>query len=404
MKVTSTSRNTASVEDIVLRENQVTRLIFRPLLLNNERDQRASLKGTFVFQRKGKSQQWEDHRILDLNRLKADEWIKLELSSREVLQLYQELGTLYALYDEEGIPRGEVEYVRAASGLAALLNTSDQQFGQLLHESDSSGQVLLERILNWFTSNPNPALVLDQLESLDAEQLSRLSSLAGLQALKAILQVWNDNQTSNDEEFWQKCLEESGFVLTQVFAFPVVILKGKAYVGGKIATNRGGRIVDFFLKNAITHNAALVEIKTPMTPLLHRQAYRDNTYSISNEVSGAIVQVLSYRQSLMTNYLSLRYGGNQVMTFEAFEPAAIVIAGNLARELRDRAKRSSFELFRSQLKHVQLITYDELFAKIAALVRLLESGDAASEEETSQEVDWDIPLEATFSQEEDIPF
>ena len=404
MKVTSTSRNSASVDDIVLRENQVTRLVFRPLLVNNEQDQRASLKGAFVFQRKGQSQQWEDHRTLALNRLKAGEGIKLELSSKEVLQLYQELGSLYALYDEEGIPSGEVEYVRAASGLAALLKTSDKEFEQLLQESGNNGQELLERILNWIISKPNPARILDHLESLDAEQLSRLSSLAGLQALKAILQVWNDNQTSNDEEFWQKCLEESGFVLTQVFAFPVVILKDKAYVGGKIATNRGGRIVDFFLKNAITHNAALVEIKTPMTPLLHRPAYRDNTYSISNEVSGAIVQVLSYRQSLMTNYLSLRDGEDEQMTFEAFEPAAIVIAGNSARELSIRAKRRSFELFRSQLRHVQLITYDELFAKIAALVRLLESGDAASEEETPQEVDWDVPVEVMFSQEDDIPY
>ena len=189
MKVTSTSRNSASVDDIVLRENQVTRLVFRPLLVNNEQDQRASLKGAFVFQRKGQSQQWEDHRTLALNRLKAGEGIKLELSSKEVLQLYQELGSLYALYDEEGIPSGEVEYVRAASGLAALLKTSDKEFEQLLQESGNNGQELLERILNWIISKPNPARILDHLESLDAEQLGRLSSLAGLQALKAILQL-----------------------------------------------------------------------------------------------------------------------------------------------------------------------------------------------------------------------
>ena len=388
----------------MLRENQVTRLVFRPLLVNNAQDERASLKGTFVFQRKGASQQWEDHRILDLNRLKADEWIKLELSSQEVLQLYRELGSLYALYDEEGIPRGEVEYIRASLGLATLLKTSDKQFEQLLQDSGNNGQELIEKILNWFLSKPNPARILARLESLDVEQLGRLSSLAGLRALKAILQVWNDNQNSDDEEFWQKCLGERGFVLTQVFASPVVILKGTAYVGGKLATNRGGGIVDFLLKNSITHNAALVEIKTPVTALLNRQAYRDNTHSISNEVSGAIAQVLSYRHSLMVNYSTLRDGEDREMTFEAFEPAAIVIAGNSARELNSRTKRRSFELFRSQLKHVQLITYDELFAKIAGLVRLLESGDAASEEDTFQEVDWGFREEAPFSPEDGIPF
>ncbi|MFN2576412.1 MAG: hypothetical protein ABR607_01845 [Pyrinomonadaceae bacterium] len=58
---------------------------------------------------------------------------------------------------------------------------------------------------------------------------------------------------------------ENSFVLEQVFSWPCSIVKDKAYVGGKNVTNTGGKIVDFLLKNRLTQNAALIEIKTPTT-------------------------------------------------------------------------------------------------------------------------------------------
>ena len=49
MKVASISRNSAIVDDIVLRETKPTRLVFKPLLVNNERDEQASVKGAFML-------------------------------------------------------------------------------------------------------------------------------------------------------------------------------------------------------------------------------------------------------------------------------------------------------------------------------------------------------------------
>jgi len=398
MRVVSTSRNTASVEDIMLRETTTSRLVFRPLLVNNELDGKASIKGCFVFQRKGRSQQWEDHKDLDFSRLKAQEWIKLDLHSEELLKLFRELNALYELHDKEGIHRGEFAYVRATKGLAHLLATPDRQFDSLLEDESDQGQQLLIKLLNWFLSKPDQEGILHSIEGLDAEQLSRLSEMAGLRVLREILEIWNDNQDNSDEEFWQKCLGENGVILSQVFPYPVVIVEDKAYVGNKLITNKGGKIVDFLLKNEVTHNAVLVEIKTPMTALLSRKEYRDNVYSISTEISGAITQVLGYRQSLIANYPLLRDEENEELSFEAFEPAMIIIVGNSARELTNKAKRRSFELFRSQLRHVQLITYDELFAKISALIHLLEGKD-------SELAKYGLPEAGGFILEEDnIPF
>ena len=58
--------------------------------------------------------------------------------------------------------------------------------------------------------------------------------------------------------------------------------------------------------------------------------------------------------------------------FEVFDPPLFVIAGSWAR-LDSPTKRRSFELFRNGLSNVQLVTFDELFDKMRAMVAQLES-------------------------------
>ena len=62
-QVTATSAKSAIVGDIILdeielRQNEKTRLIFRPQIVDNIHDASASVKGRFLFQRKGKNGSW----------------------------------------------------------------------------------------------------------------------------------------------------------------------------------------------------------------------------------------------------------------------------------------------------------------------------------------------------------
>lgn len=403
VKVTSTSRNTAAVDDIELRETTTTRLVFRPLLVNNAKDEEAAIKGSFIFQRKSRTAKWEDYKELDLTRLKAEEWIRLELHSDEVLALFHELRALYELYEQEGIPQGEVSYLRAATGAAALLNASDKDIELLLEDSAGQGQELVLRFLSWFLDRPDRENMLGLLEGLDTEQLGHLSELAGLKALRGVIDIWNANQTNGEEEFWQKSLGANGFVLSQVFPVPVIIVEDKAYVGGKQVTNRGGNIADFLLKNEISQNAILVEIKTPVSPLLSNKSYRQEVFGPSAEITGAIAQALNYRQHLIENAHSLK-NPEEGLDFDAFEPTVVIIAGNYI-ELADRARRRSFELFRAQLRNVQLITYDELFGKVASLMEVLQGTIKDSSQDDDYGVgDWMSNENTPVAEEDDIPF
>ena len=98
VSVSPTSKNSALSDEIILRETMTSRLVFRPLIINNIHDAKASVKGTFIFQRKNRKDQWEDHRDLPLSSLKATEWVKLEIKSDELLILIKRINELYNLH------------------------------------------------------------------------------------------------------------------------------------------------------------------------------------------------------------------------------------------------------------------------------------------------------------------
>ena len=87
IKIKSTSKNSAIGSDILLRTTTTTRLLFKPEIVNNPHNKNASVRGTFIFQKKGRNNSWEDYKNLDLTKLKASEWVQIELKSEEVFKL-----------------------------------------------------------------------------------------------------------------------------------------------------------------------------------------------------------------------------------------------------------------------------------------------------------------------------
>ncbi|MCP3659104.1 MAG: hypothetical protein GY830_01790 [Bacteroidetes bacterium] len=70
IKTKSTSRDSLEVSDIILREEKTSKLLFRPLIVNNKKKIDASVKGWFIFQKKGINDEWEDYSNFKLSQLK----------------------------------------------------------------------------------------------------------------------------------------------------------------------------------------------------------------------------------------------------------------------------------------------------------------------------------------------
>ena len=181
-----------------------------------------------------------------------------------------------------------------------------------------------------------------------------------------ILHRWDSNKTNADEGFWQITFRENVYAISQVFAAPLILIQEAAYVGGMNVDRQHAKLVDYLFSQESSQEAVLVEIKTPATKLLGTK-YR-GTYRPSGELSGAVMQALDYRRTLSKNLTAVVDGTSHKLS--AFAPKCVVIIGNGALELDSDVKRGAFELFRSNSKDVEIVTYDELFRKLEVLASL----------------------------------
>jgi hypothetical protein len=185
--------------------------------------------------------------------------------------------------------------------------------------------------------------------------------------LTEILSLWEANKENSDEGFWQIKLQEASYVFSQLFSVPLTFIKDKAYVGGQQIDGKSGRLVDFLFSGGASGEAILIEIKTPKTPLLQKSKYRSSVHAPDSQLSGSIVQAADYRNSILRDLQSVTR--DRAIGMAVFNPKIVVIIGNYA-ELDTEEKRRSFELFRSSVANIEIVTFDELFRKVEQLAKL----------------------------------
>jgi hypothetical protein len=95
--------------------------------------------------------------------------------------------------------------------------------------------------------------------------------------------------------------------------------------------------------------------------------------NVSSELTGATLQVLDYRSSLSRDILTLKQ--NFAVEVETFHPHCLVVIGN-TDELDTDAKRRAFELYRHQLRDVEVVTFDELFGRLEHMLVALDTSPA----------------------------
>ncbi|PWK90972.1 uncharacterized protein DUF4263 [Lentzea atacamensis] len=177
---------------------------------------------------------------------------------------------------------------------------------------------------------------------------------------------------SSDEKSWQKLLARNSWTLGQIYSCPLVILQREVYLGGKNTANKGGNVADFLYRNHLTDNAVIVEIKTPRTALTGEKTYRNNAYAPSPEMAGAVQQILQDLYTLRSDYKSLH--GDRVPDFRIFAPRLLLIIGNISKEKEaDIDRVRSFELFRKELREIDVVTFDELVDKARQMLNIFET-------------------------------
>lgn len=362
--VHSTSLNTADVTPIVLNETEMVKTSFEPMLIDNEKDRAACVSGKFVHQRKSKKDELFPSEKISKQSVKTGDILELRLSSSETKKLFDGLTQLYQLHSNIGfVPLGDNTYAKIDSSLLQTIRQLEE-----INDNIESADII-ESINILFKILAKRGSLKDLSEQLgrveNGEHLSELGEVVNIAKLKAYQAFFEDDIENDDEEEWQKFLTSNQWLISQLFSYPATIYKDKAYVGGKTIFNSNGKVVDYLYRNDLTKNVALVEIKTPQTRLLGR-VYRNNIYSISDELSGGVNQILRYKDTLLKNWQEL----SPEQDIIAFNPDCILILGNTS-ELNDKDKKASFELWRSSLVGVVVLTFDEFKQKIDNLINAL---------------------------------
>lgn len=183
----ATSSVTAQASDIVLRETQTIRLVFRPMIIDNPNDRDASIKGSFLYQRKSIKLQWEDFETIPLSKVKVGEGYKLEVKSAELLDLINQLKPLYELHRDGGVPRGERKFVQSTPQLEQLSALTVGDINDFLNANTAVGTSLISKLLNWAVTLDDPTPIIARLVEINPTSLGKLNAAIGLQSLKNAL-------------------------------------------------------------------------------------------------------------------------------------------------------------------------------------------------------------------------
>ena len=373
----STSNQTADASPIILNSTDLVQTKFMPVVVDNHKDTKKSVRGSLIHAKKRKSDTEFPTEKLTRKSVKIGEAIEISLDTGETYRLFEGLQNLYELHNQIGtIPSFGATYTKIDSTFRQFqaIISNDPSAARMLGQTENFE--LVKILLQIITQSDSLDLLKERLRELSEENISSLYEAANLTKFEQVLAILDENMSNENEEDWHDIFRSNQWILSQMFSCPYTIFEDKAYMGGKGLDNRGGNICDFIYQNKLTQNIALIEIKTPCTELLGKQ-YR-GSFSLSADMSGAVNQILNYKDKLAKDYYASCH--NSSSEFEILNPKCLVIIGRVNGLTQDR--KNTFENYRNSLSNVTIIAFDELRTRISDMLQLFNSDDLTQESET----------------------
>lgn len=212
------------------------------------------------------------------------------------------------------------------------------------------------------------------LRNIINSRLSRsdLNTILGRRdSLNAFNEMLNNSENIT-EPTWQEFFMQNewifGYGLTYKF---LRILQREAYVSGLDLDGSNSVISDFLLSDS--RFTKLVELKTPDTSLFDNRRNRADAWRLSTALTDAVSQILSQKANWEIESTGINYNaaGDQIIE-ETFDVESILIIGRFSSisgtQREQQMKRKTFELYRRNLRCIEILTYDELFARAQHIV------------------------------------
>lgn len=374
----STSNKTIQAKALVLRENEKYRMQYIPKIVDRGDNWSNSIKGSIVVQKKLNTEKWSNIKEINLTKLKAGEWVKMNLESSELLLINEYSNKLREMCIKEGT-LWKIENKQILILDADVKKEDIKKIISALKESPNRNNIIIE-LLNdknlidlLFQNKEQIKEILSNISEDNKKEILEEINLELINPKRLKEKIDKKDEESEKESFWQKEFEKNPHILSVAIPNMLQIIEDQTYMGGKRIDNRGSSIADFVYKKGID-NVCIIEIKTPSTKIVEKNKYRDNVYVLSQELISSIVQVKEQKDSFMKDYNSIwRKSYEEGINFKAFDPKCYLIIGNTG-DLNTK-QLESFNLFRNELRTVEIITYDELLSKMEILYKVLGEKD-----------------------------
>lgn len=372
VEIETQSKDVATCNAVVLKINEQFRYMFIPRLIDNSKDNTKCLGGQFIVQKKVKSENWENHDSLPLNKLEKGKWINLDLSTSSMDILLSYINELKKIYENDG--KYEVFNSVRTFVFSSKLKDNDKELIAEMFNKNSDFKEELKKVLGSELTLSDIIKIInskytanDLISEMDDDTRNDIYSIIKAKMIK--IDYLESNIDNDDESFWHNLFLKDTNILFSIIPSVSLIIQNKPFVGGKSIDNNNGKNSDFLLKCGV-RNTSLIEIKTPVTRLITK-GNRDGVYIPSSDLTSSIIQLRIQKDNLMKEYYTLKQKSSEKnIIFETYDPKCYLIVGDNSKF--DFEQVQSFELFRNELKDIEIITYSELIFKLKLIQQALE--------------------------------
>ena len=184
LKIESTSRFTAKISPIKLRETDRIQLVFEPEFVESSTESEMCLEGTLIYQKKSVNDELFPTETVTRGNIVNGQVIKLALKRSELTALYNALTTCFDIYKQlGGVPNGFVRFVKETNQISEVtkLIKSSPELIEIL-PSIINNDIALE-FLKHLANNELNINLQEVLSSLDKNEIDNIEQTVNIEKL-----------------------------------------------------------------------------------------------------------------------------------------------------------------------------------------------------------------------------
>lgn len=171
---------------------------------------------------------------------------------------------------------------------------------------------------------------------------------------------------------WQTFFSENSWIFGYGLNYQFLnIIQKEASVSGIDVDGQNEVKLDFLLGDS--NFTVIVELKRPDTPLFDKGKNRSESWQLSKDLTYAVSQILAQKAEWEINAEKKNFDQHgKPLAQITVDPKAILIIGHTEQfqgdTKTDLIKKKTFELYRRNLRNIDIVTYDELLNRASFIV------------------------------------